>query len=43
MNTSKYSNNELKIREQVIKQLNDNIILIKDVYKPKKINIIGLS
>ena len=43
MNTTQYSNNELKIRKQVIKHLNNNIILVKDIYKPKKINIIGLS
>ena len=45
MNISKFSNNEVKIREQVIKKLNDNINLVRDIYKnhPKKITIIGLS
>ena len=45
MNKSKLSNNEVKIREQVIKQLNNNINLINDIYKnyPKKITTIGIS
>ena len=45
MNISKFSNNEVKIREQVIKKLNDNINLVKDIYKnhPKKITTIGIS
>ena len=45
MNISKFSNKEVKIREKVIKQLNDNVKLVKDIYKnyPKKITTIGIS
>ena len=45
MNISKFSNKEVKIREQVIKQLNKNMQLIKDIYKnyPTNITTIGIS
>ena len=45
MNISKFSNKEVKIREKVIKQLNDNMKLVKDIYKnyPKNITTIGIS
>ena len=45
MNMSKLSNNEVKIRKQVIKQLNINMKYLKGIYKnhPKNIITIGIS
>ena len=45
MNMTKYSNKEVKIRKQVIKQINNQWDTIKEVYKnhPKGVTTIGIS